>query len=171
MKNKEVELHFADYWDLYKFYVLLALIIIAIIILIIGIIKYGRKKKSSPKVMTNQTLKELEKLKKKNYIENGNYRSFYIELIDITRSFISKQYNIPADVLLTDDLLDYIKNFNAITPESEKVLGDIFMRSDLVKFAKTIPTQEIMKNDIVEIRDFVKRSSKDLEIEHLRSMS
>jgi hypothetical protein len=82
MKNKEVELDVKDYWDLYKFYVLLALIIIAIIVLIIGIVKWG-KRKDSPIVTTNQTLKDLEKLRKKNYIENENFRAFYVELIEL----------------------------------------------------------------------------------------
>jgi len=171
MKNKEVELNVQDYWDLYKFYVLLALIIIAIIVLIIGIVKYGRKRKESPAVTTNQTLKDLERLRKKNYIENENFRSFYIELIDITRTFIVKQYQIPADVLLTDDLIDYMKNNNAISQENEKVVEDIFLRADLVKFAKTIPTKELMSKDFTAIRDFVKRSTKDVEAENLRNAS
>ena len=171
MKNKEVELNVQDYWDLYKFYVLVALMIIAIIVLIIGIIKYGKKRKSSPIVTTNQTLKDLEKLRKKNYIENGNFRAFYVELIDITRTFITKQYQIPADVLLTDDLIDYMKNTNAISQENEKILEDIFLRGDLVKFAKTIPTKELMAKDFTAIRDFVKRSTKDIEAENLRNAS
>lgn len=171
MKNKEVELHIKDYWDLYRFYVLLGLLIIAIVILVIGIIKYGKKRKDSPVMMTNQTLKELEKLRKKNYIENGNYRQFYVELIDITRNFITKQYRIPADVLLTDDLIDYMKNTNVISQENETIVEEIFLRGDLVKFAKTIPTKEIMMKDIMEVRDFVKRSTKDVEAENLRSMN
>ncbi len=171
MKNKEVELNVQDYWDLYKFYVLVALMIIAIIVLIIGIIKYGKKRKSSPIVTTNQTLKDLEKLRKKNYIENENFRTFYVELIDITRTFITKQYQIPADVLLTDDLIDYMKNTNAISQENEKIVEDIFLRGDLVKFAKTIPTKELMAKDFTEIRDFVKRSTKDVEAENLRNVS
>lgn len=171
MKNKEVELNVKDYWDLYKFYVLLTLLIIAIIILIIGIIKWGRKTKSSPAVTTNQTLKDLDKLKKKKYIENENFRAFYVELMDITRGFITRQYQIPADVLLTDDLIDYMKNTNAISQENEKVVEDIFLRGDLVKFAKTIPSQELMTKDFDEIRDFVRRSTKDVEAEHLRSMN
>lgn len=171
MKNKEVELNVKDYWDLYKFYVLVTLLIIAIIILIIGIIKWGRKTKSSPAVTTNQTLKDLDKLKKKKYIENENFRAFYVELMDITRGFITRQYQIPADVLLTDDLIDYMKNTNAISQENEKVVEDIFLRGDLVKFAKTIPSQELMTKDFDEIRDFVRRSTKDVEAEHLRSIN
>lgn len=169
MKNKEVELNVRDYWDLYKFYVLLFLIVIAIIVLIIGIVKWGRKRKDSPAVTTNQTLKDLEKLRKKNYIENENFRSFYVELIEITRTFITKQYHIPADVLLTDDLIEYMKNTNAISQENEKTVEDIFLRGDLVKFAKTIPTKELMSKDFIEIRDFVKRSTKDIEAENLRN--
>lgn len=171
MKNKEVELNVKDYWDLYKFYVLVTLLIIAIIILIIGIIKWGRKTKSSPAVTTNQTLKDLDKLKKKKYIENQNFRAFYVELMAITRGFITRQYQIPADVLLTDDLIDYMKNTNAISQENEKVVEDIFLRGDLVKFAKTIPSQELMTKDFDEIRDFVRRSTKDVEAEHLRNMN
>lgn len=171
MKNKEVELNVKDYWDLYKFYVLLALLIIAIIVLIIGIIKWGRKRKTSPVVTTNQTLKDLEKLRKKNYIENDNFRAFYVELIDITRKFITQQYRIPADVLLTDDLIDYMKNTNAISQENERIVEDIFLRGDLVKFAKTIPTRELMGKDFEDIRAFVKRSTKDVEVENLRSMN
>ncbi|WP_051878784.1 BatD family protein [Chryseobacterium sp. FH1] len=171
MKNKEVDLNVKDYWDLYKFYVLLALLIIAIIVLIYGIIKWGRKRKDSPAVTTNQTLKDLDKLKKKNYIEDQNFRAFYVELIEISRAFITKQYQIPADVLLTDDLIVYMKQTNAISPENEKVVEDIFLRGDLVKFAKTIPNQEIMNQDFAEIRAFVKRSTKDIEAENLRNVN
>ncbi|KFC21459.1 hypothetical protein IO89_14880 [Epilithonimonas lactis] len=171
MKNKEVRLDVKDYWELYKFYILLALLFIAIIVLIIGIVKYGRKRKSSPAVTTNQTLKDLEKLKKKNYIENENFRAFYVELIEISRAFITKQYQIPADVLLTDDLITYMKSTNAISEENEKIVEDIFLRGDLVKFAKTIPNQEIMSKDFADIRDFVKRSTKDVEAENLRTLN
>ncbi|MBB4806015.1 IS1 family transposase [Chryseobacterium defluvii] len=168
MKNKEVKLETADYWQLYKWYVLAALALIALIIVTIIFIKWGRKKKSSPVVATNQTLKELDSLKKKKYIEEGNYRSFYVELIDISRKFITRQYHLPADVLLTDDLIQLMKKNNTISQENEKVVEEVFLRGDLVKFAKTFPDKETMEKDFTEIREFVKRSSKDLEFENLR---
>lgn len=168
INNKEVKLEITDYWQLYKWYVLAALALIALIIAVIIIVKYGRKSKSSPVVATNQTLKELDSLKKKKYIEAGNYRSFYVELIDISRKFVAKQYKIPADVLLTDDLVQLMKNNNTISQDNEKVVGDVFYRGDLVKFAKTFPDQKTMEKDFNDIQDFVKRSSKDLEFENLR---
>ena len=51
------------------------------------------------------------------------------------------------------------------------MVEDIFLRGDLVKFAKTIPSQELMTKDFDEIRDFVRRSTKDVEAEHLRNMN
>lgn len=169
MNNKNVKLEVADYWDLYKWYILAALLLLAVIFMIFVFRKYWRRRKSSPVVMTNQTLKELDALKKKKYIEAGNFRSFYVELIDITRNFITKQYHIPADVLLTDDLIEVLKKSNSISQSNEKVVEEIFLRGDLVKFAKTFPDQPMMEKDFRDIRDFVKRSSKDLEAEQLRT--
>jgi hypothetical protein len=168
MNNKDVKLDVIDYWQLYKWYVLAALALIALIIIIFMFVKYGRKTKDSPVVATNQTLKELDSLKKKKYIEEGNYRSFYVELIDISRKFIAKQYRIPADVLLTDDLVHLMKENNTISQDNEKIIEDVFFRGDLVKFAKTFPDQQTMEKDFNEIKDFVKRSSKDIEFENLR---
>lgn len=169
MKNKEVKLGMQDYWQLYKWYILAVLVAIALIFITYMIVRYARRKKNSPVVMTNQTLRELDHLKKKKYIEKGDYRSFYVELIDITRNFITKQYKIPADVLLTDDLIDVMKLNNTISPENEKIVEEIFLRGDLVKFAKTFPDQQAMQKDFSDMRTFVKRSSKDLEVEQLRT--
>lgn len=168
MNNKEVKLEATDYWELYKFYILAAIAVIALIIAIVIFVKYGRKRKDSPVVATNQTLKELDSLQKKKYVETGNYRSFYVELIDISRKFIAKQYRLPADVLLTDDLVDLMKKNNTISQENERVVEEVFVRGDLVKFAKTFPDKETMEKDLADIREFVKRSSKDLEFENLR---
>ncbi len=169
MKNKEVKLDVKDYWELYKWYILGVLILLALIFIIYYLVRYAKRRKNSPMVMTNQTLKELETLKRKKFIENGDYRSFYVELIDISRNFITKQYKIPADVLLTDDLIDVMKTNNTISPENEKIVEDIFLRGDLVKFAKTFPDQPTMQADFNDIKTFVKRSSKDLEDEQLRT--
>ncbi len=169
MKNKEVKLDVKDYWELYKWYILGLLILLALIFIIYYLVRYAKRRKNSAAVMTNQTLKDLENLKKKKFIENGDYRSFYVELIDISRNFITKQYKIPADVLLTDDLIDVMKLNNTISPENEKIVENIFLRGDLVKFAKTFPDQPTMETDFNDMKTFVKRSSKDLEAEQLRT--
>lgn len=168
MNNKEIPLDMVDYWEIFKWYLLGFLALVGLIFAIYKIVKYGRYRRSAPIVATNRTLKELDQLKKKKYIENGNFRLFYVELIDITRSFLTTQYGVPANVLLTDDLIDHLKQSNTISIENEKVVEDVFLRGDLVKFAKTFPTQEAMQHDFDQIRAMVKRSVKDVEFENLR---
>lgn len=168
MNNKEIPLDMVDYWEIFKWYLLGFLALVGLIFAIYKIVKYGRYRRSAQIVATNRTLKELDQLKKKKYIENGNFRLFYVELIDITRSFLTTQYGVPANVLLTDDLIDHLKQSNTISIENEKVVEDVFLRGDLVKFAKTFPTQEAMQHDFDQIRAMVKRSVKDVEFENLR---
>lgn len=168
MNNKEVKLDIQDYWQMYKLYILAALIVIALIIFTYLLIRYGKKRKSAPVVTTNQTLKKLDALKKKGYIENGNYRAFYVDLIEISRDFLTQQYQIPANVLLTDDLIAYMKSKDFISQEADAVVEDVFVRGDLVKFAKTFPDSATMEKDWNDIRAMVKNSIKDVELENLR---
>ncbi len=172
MNNKQVELGWKDYWEMYKWYVLGTFIVIALLFVFLGMFKngvFGKNNKEKPSI--HKTLLDLKNLEKKKYAENGNFRMFYVELIDITRDFLTKQYRIPADVLLTDDLIDLMKHTNKISTENEKVIEEIFLRGDLVKFAKTFPTKELMQKDFGEIYDFVERSTVDIEAEHLREVN
>lgn len=172
MNNKQVELGWKDYWEMYKWYVLGTFIVIALLFVFLGMFKngvFGKNNKEIPSI--HKTLLDLKNLEKKKYAENGNFRMFYVELIDITRDFLTKQYRIPADVLLTDDLIDLMKKTNRISTENEKVVEEIFLRGDLVKFAKTFPTKELMQKDFGEIYDFVERSTVDIEAEHLREVN
>lgn len=172
MNNKQVELGWKDYWEMYKWYVLGTFIVIALLFVFLGMFKngvFGKNNKEKPSI--HKTLLDLKNLEKKKYAENGNFRMFYVELIDITREFLTKQYRIPADVLLTDDLIDLMKHTNKISTENEKIVEEIFLRGDLVKFAKTFPTKELMQKDFGEIYDFVERSTVDIEAEHLREVN
>lgn len=172
MNNKQVELGWKDYWEMYKWYVLGTFIVIALLFVFLGMFKngvFGKNNKEKPSI--HKTLLDLKNLEKKKYAENGNFRMFYVELIDITRDFLTKQYRIPADVLLTDDLIDLMKKTNRISTENEKVVEEIFLRGDLVKFAKTFPTKELMQKDFGEIYDFVERSTVDIKAEHLREVN
>lgn len=169
MNNKQVDLGFKDYWEMYKFYLLGVLALFISLFLFLQFFKNGmfsRNKKEELPI--HKTLLELKNLEKKKYAETGNFRMFYVELIDITRDFLTKQYKIPADVLLTDDLIDVMKHTNRISTENEKVVEEIFLRGDLVKFAKIFPNQEMMNDDFAKIYEFVKRSTADIEAEHLR---
>lgn len=169
MDNKEVKLSLIDYWEIYKWYVLTGLLIIAIGIALFYLIKYGKKQRSAPVKITHITLKKLDQLQKKKHIENLEYRSFYVELLDIMRDFLVRQYHIPADVLLTDDLITYMKEHNTISTENESIIAPILQRGDQVKFAKIYPEPTAMKDDFENLKKIVKNSIKDIEFSNLRT--
>lgn len=168
MKNKEVSMELKDYWQLYKFWILALIALVGIVFLIFVFRKYGKKVESKPQSLTHKTLLELTNLKNKKYIEKGDFRSFYVELIDIMRGFLSLQYRIPADVLLTDDLIAYMKQNHSISEKNEAIIEEVFLRGDLVKFAKIFPDTATMSADCSACEDLVKASIKDIEFENLR---
>ena len=141
---------------------------IGVVILVVYFIKYGKKQLSEPVRNTNITLKKLEALGSKNYIKQEDFRAFYVELLDILRDFLIRQYQIPADVLLTDDLIDFMKESSSISNENEVVISSIFQRGDRVKFAKIYPNSTTMQNDFDDTKRIVKNSVKDIEFENLR---
>lgn len=166
--NQEVALDLANYWSMYKWYVLMALAVIILLILYFVLRKFFRRKIKETASPSNVTLRKLEKLRKKGLIEKLNYRAFYIELGDITREFIKLQYHVAADVLLTEDLINQLRDNQTISLENEKVVHEILHRGDLVKFAKAFPTVLQMESDFSAVKTFVKHSIKDLEFEKLR---
>lgn len=164
--NMKVKLGLADYWSLYKKEIIAVLAIIVLIILIYKLTKVTKKKKATPVVATNRTLKALEVLKKKGYIQKNDYRSFYVDLIDILRSFLADRYGIPARELLTEDLVEYLSSKRIIDEDTHKKMSGIFERGDLAKFAKVIPTAEDMTGDFDRTKSFVKKSLKDWQSEN-----
>lgn len=155
MPIEQVQLSFVDYLLVYKFYIIAILALIALFFLMRKMKVKGEKPSTNKKFNFEDLLNNL---KNKNYIPEGNYRSFYIELIEISRRLLDEKYQIPAIELLTEDLIDVIKNKEELTEENKTDLERILNHGDLVKFAKIIPTQEIMENDLKTMLEFAKQS-------------
>jgi len=164
-QNKKVKLSLWDYWDLYKYYIIGVLALLLLIYVVYKIAKFTKKQNSPARKYTNKTLKDLENLKKKKYIEQSDYRSFYVEFIDIIRSFLSERYRFPARELLSDDLLNYMKAQKIVSEEDFSLLTQVFSRGDLTKFAKAIPDKSDMEKDFNEVKTFVKKVYKEAEME------
>jgi len=99
--------------------------------------------------------RKLEQLKGKNLIEKNEYRLFYVELIEICRGYLADNKQIPADILLTEDLIDLMKSKHYISDEEIEVFEKVLTRGDLVKFAKTIPEKNTMESDFDSIKNII----------------
>lgn len=154
MPNQEVKLELMDYWELYQTHILGFLSVLGGIL---SLLFFKKRKKNQPKSIfsPNQSLQALAQLKSKKWIEKGEYRLFYVELLDISRGFLQNQFQIPAEILLTDDLIDFVKESQTLSIENIQMLEGVFTRGDLVKFAKTIPTTQQMEKDLESIENFI----------------
>lgn len=158
MPNQEIELGIMDYLSLYQNQIFIFLIILGSILMFIFIKKRSVKKKISPNISPNKFPHDLAQLKTKKLIENGEYRLFYIKLLEIIRDFLQNTYQIPADILLTDDLIDFIKKSHILSKENSNTLEEILTRGDLVKFAKNIPSSKMMQTDLENVENFIMKN-------------
>ena len=155
MPNEEVELSLSDYWEMYKNYFFGGLFILGILGFVFLFIFNRKVKNLRVENPALKALKKLEQLKGKNLIEKNEYRLFYVELIEICRGYLADNKHIPADILLTEDLIDLMKSKHYISDEEIEVFEKILTRGDLVKFAKTIPEKNTMESDFDSIKNII----------------
>ena len=155
MPNEEVELSLSDYWEMYKNYFFGGLVILGILGFVFLFILNRKVKNLRVENPALKTLKKLEQLKNKKLIEKSEYRLFYVELIEICRGYLADNKHIPANILLTEDLIDLMKSKHYISDEEIEVFEKVLTRGDLVKFAKTIPEKNMMESDFDSIKNII----------------
>lgn len=149
-----------DYIQPYLGYVLILLVILVCVI--IYLIRRKKKKsethKSEPDVLA---IKRLKKLQKSDYIAKDLYKKYYSELTSIIKEYMEARWNFPATKLLSDDLLEYLKNDKWLDENEIENLSVIFKISDLAKFAKYKPTPEETKLHMEKAINFINLTKTD----------
>ncbi len=112
--------------------------------------------------LANEKLENLNSLDPNSQIE---FKEYYTILIDIFREYLESQIKIPAmestskELILRINLLRDSGNYNFEKSKISK-LESLFTKSDLVKFAKSLPTKSDIKNDLDIISDFIDDTEK-----------
>ena len=112
--------------------------------------------------LANEKLENLNSLDPNSQIE---FKEYYTILIDIFREYLESQIKIPAmestskELILRINLLRDSGNYNFEKSKISK-LESLFTKSDLVKFAKSLPTKSDIKNDFDIISDFIDDTEK-----------
>jgi len=148
-----------DPWYLLK-YVILGLVILGIILFLIFYIRKRRKAiPPSPKPLI-PPLEELELslkgLADKKLFQKGKVKFHFIELTQIFKRFISRNYHFNAEDFTTEETLYYLKQ-----KEQENLIRDnmrfVFNTADLVKFAKFIPDETVLTEIDEKIKEMITR--------------
>lgn len=135
-----------------------------IIGIITAIITYYKKKKKEPepevapvKVYVPPHIiafRKIEELEEKKLWQKGEVKSYYVDLTDIVREYIEKQFNILALESTTDEILDSLGH-KQIDFKQKRILQELLQTSDLVKFAKSKPNASKNMNAVELAKSFV----------------
>lgn len=155
------KLNFRDYWNLYGIYAVAGILILGGVLtaLLLWMKKRREEKLRSliPKSPYEEAIDSLVELDKTGYLNQGKIQAFYTELSFILRRYLGRAFGFSSLELLSDDLLDYLKNTGTLTVSQRKGLKDFLYDSDLAKFAKTIPS--VQKNELY--REWVEQLVED----------
>ena len=93
------------------------------------------------------------------------FKEYYTILIDIFREYLESQIKIPAmestsnELILRINLLRDSGKYDFEKSNISKLEG-LFIKSDLIKFAKSLPDKSDIKNDFDIISDFIDNTEK-----------
>ena len=112
--------------------------------------------------IANEKLNGLNNLHPNSQIE---FKEYYTILIDIFREYLEYQVNIPAMESTSNELISRINllkdsgNYDFEKSEINK-LENLFTKSDLIKFAKSLPSKKDINNDVDTISKFIENIEK-----------
>jgi len=107
-------------------------------------------------------LERLAFLKESDLILKGEYKTFYLELTEITRGYLGRMYNSDVLEMTTEQLLDCFSEVPL--PENlYEQLSAYFKHADMVKFARYVPENERTAGDFDFTHTMIEKVRVDTE--------
>ena len=146
--------------------VLLGAVVASLVWLVVRALRRSRGKeeetqlpKEAPHVVAIRSLLVLDSQK---LWQNGRYKEYYTRLMDILRSYIDGRFGVGAMEMTTDQIVEAFKEL-PLSDKQRRELGALLGESDLVKFAKHIPSAETNEAAYYTVYYFVEESKEVAE--------
>ena len=141
--------------------------IIAAILATIIIIRRRKRKPEKvvfiPKIPLPITLLEqLDLVEKENLWQNKKNKLYYSKLTDIIWQYIEYRYEVATFEKTSNEILSKLK-LKAISEDHFILISKLFRLADMVKFAKTLPSQEENEEAIIIVRKTIQETRNDLK--------
>lgn len=89
----------------------------------------------------------LKKLEELDLLKEGKIKEYYIILSEVIRSYLESRFKIPVIERTTLETYKEMKESKRIKIKELSLIKDFLEESDLVKFAKYVPGENMIKND------------------------
>ncbi len=90
--------------------------------------------------------------------ERQEYKTFYITLSDILRTYLHRAFGLDVSADTSAELLRHIKKERPLLPLVQAV-RTFLASGDLVKFAKAVPTEQTRNRDITLLRNLITQTA------------
>ncbi|MCF6286000.1 MAG: hypothetical protein L3K26_12520 [Candidatus Hydrogenedentes bacterium] len=103
-----------------------------------------------------RALEALEAIEREKLVEKGFYKEHYIRVSDVLRRYMEEQFGFHASERTTEEFLQELQHSALLGLQEQLLLKGFLRHCDLVKFAKTEPTSEQIRDTFDTCRQFVK---------------
>lgn len=101
-------------------------------------------------------LRELDALDAKNLWQQGDVKHYYSELTRILREYLEGRFSLAAMEMTTRQITDKLRERAELREDQRAELSQLLQLSDLVKFAKAEPAENLHAAGMTRVREFVK---------------
>ncbi|WP_104418030.1 hypothetical protein [Neolewinella xylanilytica] len=142
-----------DYWWVFA--------ILALVLIGLGIREYRRRQTREvpppppPPPPHEVALARLDVLERERLWQSGQTDTYYVELTRILRTYLEARFGIPALEMTTRQLTTALDTREGLNREQRSELSELLQLSDLVKFAKATPAEELHPQGLERVREFV----------------
>jgi len=85
-------------------------------------------------------LAALDALRARKLVEHGAFKDFYSTLSDIVRRYLEDRFHVRAPEMTTEEFLLTTSRDGRLAAPHRRLLGEFLTESDMVKFARHVPT-------------------------------
>jgi hypothetical protein len=115
----------------------------------------ARELAGSPLPPWEQALAALDALPWREWLDAGQVKRYYYALSQVLKRYIERQFEFNALEQTTTEILASLRLHRV--PMRDEV-RQFLVRSDFVKYAKTVPPDEELRSAITQVRDFVMKT-------------
>ncbi|MBD3392293.1 MAG: hypothetical protein GF410_09785 [Chitinivibrionales bacterium] len=110
-----------------------------------------------PKPPFDEAMEALARLEARQYLAKGMIREYVFELSEILKRYIERRFGTNASEYTTEEMLAWLDRA-PLDAKSRRWLEWFFTEADPVKFAKHVPSRDIMERFGPEARSFVEQT-------------
>jgi hypothetical protein len=140
-------------------------IILGAVLLLVGAVSTLRffiKKGQAPvlplKPAWERALEAIAKIENAGYVQKGLIKEYYSELSGVVRFYIEERLDVRAPEMTTEEFIHAVRYSERLTQAQQGFLRDFLSASDMVKFAKFVPTAEEMFRAVRLARVFIEET-------------